>query len=31
MIGRQEAFDSTVAMLNLAQRTQLATLFAKRQ
>lgn len=30
MIGRQEAFDSTVAILNPAQRAQLATLFAKR-
>lgn len=30
MIGRQEAFDSAVAILNPTQRTQLATLFAKR-
>ena len=30
MIGRQEAFDSTVAILTQTQRKQLATLFAKR-
>lgn len=30
MIGRQEAFDSTLAILTPSQRTQLATLFAKR-
>jgi hypothetical protein len=31
MIGRQEAFDSTLAILTPTQQKQLATLFAKRQ
>jgi Spy/CpxP family protein refolding chaperone len=31
MVSRQEAFDSTIAILTPTQRTQLATLFAKRQ
>ena len=30
MIGSQEAFDSTTAILNPAQRARLATLFAQR-
>lgn len=30
MIGRQEAFDTTVAILTPAQRQQLGSLFAKR-